>query len=132
MPRALRQGRQVFWIMAATGLFPLVYGLTSFSGGAWREGLGMLLTGAGMLTGSGGTLLLSYGKVEGDDVFPLQIAIRIGFMLIGPGAVLMELPYLLQEIGWGACLAGCAATVVPFGTAILILLYRKKQKDREP
>lgn len=132
MPPALWQGRRLFWLVAASGLCILAYGLNSFSSGAWREGLGMLLVGAGMLTGSGGTLLLSYGKVEGDDVFPLQIAIRIGFMLIGPGVVLTELPYLLRDVGWGTCLAGCAATVVPFGIAILVLLYRKKQKDREP
>lgn len=99
--------------------------------GLWADGLfprlGLVLAGLGLLSGCGGTLILSYGKASQSDVFPIQVLIRVGFLLVGPGGVLMEMPGLLMEHGPWVCLAGSATTVLPSGLALVVLLVRRKR-----
>ncbi len=92
----------------------------------WAQA-GTGLVGLGVIAGCGGTLALSYEKLAEDDVFPVRLGVRVGFMLVGPGAVLAKVPSLLElDQGWLLGAIGCAVTVIPFGVSLALLLRRGK------
>lgn len=121
--------RRLFWGGAFAGAALVLSGLVSPSGHGFLPRLGLVIAGLGLLVGCGGTLILSYGKATDSDVFPMRVMIRAGFLMMGPGAVVAELPGILKHGPW-ACLAGCALTVLPFGVALAVLLIRRKQKKK--
>lgn len=122
--------RKLFWGCAMGGALMLLGTMAGFFGEGIIDRIGFVLGGAGMLAGGGGTLLLASGKLAEGDVFPVQVIVRVGFMVVGPGAVLIDFPSLLEDMGWQFCLFGCVASVVPFGIALLVLL-RRRRKERE-
>ena len=131
-PYALRNGRRLFWSLLAAGLAMAVWALADFGGdleALERAGLG--LAGLGLLAGAGSTLALSYGPAE-DDVYPFRVLSRVGFLLVGPGMVLSELPGLLRDFDWWVSLLGCAATVVPFGLSLGKLIWKHERGGSRP
>lgn len=125
---SLRRGRKLFWGVTALGAFLLFQALA----GLWTDGffqrIGAAVAGLGLLIGAGGTLALSYEMFGEEDIFPIKIAVRIAYMTVGTGFVLMELPQIWHDIGWPLCLAGCAATILPFGASLLLLIMREMRK----
>lgn len=125
---AIWQGRKLVWGMTLAGVFLLFDALAGLLADGVFPRVGAAVAGLGLLIGAGGALGLSYEMLGEEDIFPIKIAIRAGFMMVGPGFVIMELPRIWSDINWILCLAGCAATMVPFGVSLLMLIMREKQK----
>ena len=98
--------------------------------GVYLEGLRPRLAGffagASLTAGSAGTLALAYGQWSEETCFAWKASARVGFLLLAPCLVLMELPPLLECVGSWGCVGLSAITVIPFGLSLIRLIWKKR------
>ena len=101
-PIAERKGARIFKAFTIGGIVFMILALGGVYLDGLRERLCGFLAGACLTAGAGGTLALTYGDWSEEGRFALRIAVRLGFLPIAPFAVLIELPYFLEDVGiWG-------------------------------
>lgn len=92
----------------------------------FRARLCGFLVGVCLMAGAGSTLALAYGEWPEETSFALKVIARMGFLPLAPCVVLIELPYLLEDVGVWGCVGLSALTVVPFGLALIWLILKKR------
>lgn len=120
-----RRGRDFFVGAVLCGFVLMVMAL----GDVYLDGLGRLagfFAGAGLMAGAACTLALAYGEWPEEIRFALKVAARVGFLPLAPCFVLIELPYLLEEVGAWVCVALSCLTIVPFGLSLIRLIWKKR------
>ena len=116
----LRIPRRMFWSAAIAGGLLAVLSLADVFCLGWPAWLGMFFLGLGMVLSAGGTLAISYGILAEDDIVPIRILIRCGFICGGFGGALMV------QFTPPACLIGGIIVLAAIGS-LLLLLYRHRK-----
>ena len=135
-PWWLRRGRRFFWLLAAAGVMCFLGSFCGLAENGWKEALVMAVLGAGLLTGAGGTLALSYEKVPQESIFSVKVLVRLGFMAVGPAALGEAL--FLEPVDGGTDMgpfalrwAGlCLLTAAPFGISLAKLVLQRKIRGK--
>lgn len=91
-----------------------------------RARLSGFVAGACLTAGAAGTLALAYGEWTVETCFAWKVTVRVGFLLLAPCLVLMELTNLLASVGVWGCMGFSAVTVIPFGLSLVQLIWKKR------
>lgn len=135
-PWWLWRGRRFFWLLVVTGTICFLGSFCGLAENGWKETVVMAVLGAGLLTGAGGTLALSYEKVFQENIFLVKVLVRLGFMAVGPAALgealFLEPPDKGTDMGQFALRwAGlCLLTAAPFGISLAKLVLRQKIRGK--
>ena len=112
--------RRIFWSLTIIGGLFMLLSLADVLDLGWSACVGMFFLGLGLVLSAGGTLAISYGILAEDDIVPIRILIRCGFMCGGFGGALME------QFTPPACLIGGIIVLAAIGS-LLLLLYRHRK-----
>ena len=118
----LRIPRRMFWSAAIAGGLLAVLSLADVFCLGWPACVGMFFLGLGLVLSAGGTLAISYGILAEDDIVPIRILIRCGFICGGFGGALME------QFTPPACLIGGIIVLAAIGLLRLLLYRHRKGK----
>ena len=116
----LRIPRRIFWSLTIIGGLFMLLSLADVLDLGWSACVGMFFLGLGLVLSAGGTLAISYGILAEDDIVPIRILIRCGFICGGFGGALME------QFTPPACLIGGIIVLAAIGS-LLLLLYRHRK-----
>ena len=112
--------RRIFWSLTIIGGLFMLLSLADVLDLGWSACVGMFFLGLGLVLSAGGTLAISYGILAEDDIVPIRILIRCGFICGGFGGALME------QFTPPACLIGGIIVLAAIGS-LLLLLYRHRK-----
>lgn len=112
--------RRIFWSLTIIGGLFMLLSLADVLDLGWSACVGMFFLGLGLVLSTGGTLAISYGILAEDDIVPIRILIRCGFICGGFGGALME------QFTPPACLIGGIIVLAAIGS-LLLLLYRHRK-----